>query len=126
MFLKKEIQELGSTHAPNLANTRAGVPDASRISTGKSGLCCLITGYCESMNSLLEDDVGHAHDDDHEVRYPRGDTTHRVPADGAPDCEQRTRISRRAGDSAFVNDMVNSRLTLGGSEVDNDGLCQQL
>lgn len=43
------------TNAPNRANTRAGVPDASRMSTGKSGLYFLIVGYRESMNSLLED-----------------------------------------------------------------------
>jgi hypothetical protein len=49
------IQELCNTNAPNRANTRAGVPDASRIRTGKSGLYCLIVGYRESMNSLLED-----------------------------------------------------------------------
>ena len=41
-------------HAPNLANTLAGVPVASLIRTGKSGLCFLITGYFETINCLAE------------------------------------------------------------------------
>ena len=41
-------------HAPNLANTLAGVPVASLIRTGKSGLCFLMTGYFEAINCLTE------------------------------------------------------------------------
>jgi hypothetical protein len=43
---------------------------------------------------------------EHEANYCRCDIADRVPADAAPDCEQRTRISRRAGENAFVNDMI--------------------
>ena len=49
-------QEPCNNYAPNRANTRAGVPDASRISTGKSGLYFFMVGYRESMNSLLDED----------------------------------------------------------------------
>ena len=42
------------THTPNLANTLAGVPFASLIKTGKSGLCFLMTGYLEMINCLTE------------------------------------------------------------------------
>ena len=41
-------------HALNLANTLAGVPLASLIRTGKSGLCFLMTGYFEMINCLTE------------------------------------------------------------------------
>jgi hypothetical protein len=47
---------------------------------------------------------------EHEANYCRCDITDRVPADAAPDCEQRTRISRRAGENAFVNDMISLML----------------
>lgn len=39
---------------PNRANTLAGVPFASRIRIGKSGLCCFRTGYVEVMNCLQQ------------------------------------------------------------------------
>ena len=39
--------------------------------------------------------------------------TDRVPADAAPDCEQRTRISRRAGEKAFANDMTSLTFHVG-------------
>jgi hypothetical protein len=94
--------ELCNTNAPNRANTRAGVPDASRIRTGKSGLYFLIVGYRERMNSLLNDTKQHDHE--HEANY-LCIITDRIPADAVPDCEQRTRISRRAGEKALVNDM---------------------
>lgn len=42
-----------------------------------------------------------------------GDITNRVPADAAPDCEQRTRISRRAGEKAFANDMMSFMFDVG-------------
>lgn len=38
--------------APYLAKTLAGVPFASRINMGRSGLCCLIMGYVDEMNCL--------------------------------------------------------------------------
>lgn len=38
--------------APNRANTLAGVPVASRMRIGKSGLCSFSTGYVEEMNCL--------------------------------------------------------------------------
>ena len=41
-------------HAPNLANTLAGVPVASLIRTGKSGLCFFMTGYVDRINCLAE------------------------------------------------------------------------
>jgi len=48
-------------HAPNLANTLAGVPLASRINTGRSGLCCLIVGYFDTTNCLpIKDTINRA------------------------------------------------------------------
>ena len=41
-------------HAPNLANALAGVPVASLIITGKSGLCFLMIGYIARINCLAE------------------------------------------------------------------------
>ena len=41
-----------NTHAPNLANTLAGVSLASRMRMGRSGLCCLIVWYFDRMNCL--------------------------------------------------------------------------
>jgi len=70
-----------STPCSNRANTRAGVPVASRISTGRSGLCFLIVGYFERMNC-------------------------RVPADAEPVWEQRMRISLITGEKAFENDIL--------------------
>lgn len=71
-----------STPRSKRANIRAGVPFASRIMTGRSGLCFLMTGYVDKMNC-------------------------RVPAEAWFDWQQKIRISRRAGDSVFANaDMV--------------------
>ena len=82
-------------NAPNLAKMRAGVPDASRIKTGRSGLCRLIAGYRERINSLnfcqREQPTSIEIDSD------------RVPAEAAPVCEQSTLISRIAGERALVN-----------------------
>lgn len=54
----KAIEEI-DMDAPNLAKIRAGVPLASRIITGRSGLCCLIAGYFERINSLMEGEGHH-------------------------------------------------------------------
>jgi len=70
-----------STPRSNRANTRAGVPFASRIMMGKSGLCCFSTGYVDAMNCL-------------------------VPADAAPVWQQRMRTSRRAGDKTLAKDIA--------------------
>ena len=43
---------MATSDAPNLAKTLAGVPVASLIITGRSGLCFLITGYFETTNCL--------------------------------------------------------------------------
>lgn len=42
----------GHGNAPKRANTRAGVPVASLISMGRSGLCFLMTGYSDTTNWL--------------------------------------------------------------------------
>jgi len=86
---------------------RAGVPDASRIRTGRSGLCCLIAGYRERINSLnsCQQDQSTSSEID----------SHRVPAEAAPVCEQSTLISRIAGERAFVNnDMARPFAAMGG------------
>ena len=92
---------------PNRAKTRAGVPDASRIRTGRSELCCLIAGYRErinSLNSYQQDQLTSSKID-----------SHRVPAEAAPVCEQSTLISCIAGERPFVNnDMAKPFAAMGG------------
>jgi len=39
-------------HEPNRAKARAGVPEASRMSMGRSGLCCFNVGYVDKTNCL--------------------------------------------------------------------------
>ena len=39
-------------NGPNRAKARAGVPWASRMSMGKSGLCCFKVGYVDTTNCL--------------------------------------------------------------------------
>ena len=44
LMSERRVTETDIANGPNLANILAGVPLASRIKTGKSGLYCLIIG----------------------------------------------------------------------------------
>lgn len=83
---------------PKRANTRAGVPVASRISIGRSGLCFLIVGYFERMNCLSRNKRPEA--------YWQDVGAYRVPADAGPVWEQRMRISLITGEKALENDIL--------------------
>jgi hypothetical protein len=93
--------------APNRAKIRAGVPRASRMRTGRSGLDFLMAGYAAWINCLGACG-GHAREQARErVRPAVGMSgerwAHRVPSEACPDWQQRIRISRSAGESALAN-----------------------
>ena len=85
---------------PNRAKARAGVPWASRISMGRSGLCCFIVGYVDRTNCLWV-----------VVRNLTricggGGGAYLTPWDASPVCEKRILTSRRAGENALESDMA--------------------
>lgn len=84
---------------PNRAKARAGVPWASRMSMGRSGLCCFIVGYVERTNCLWA-----------VVRKLTGicgcGGPYLTPWDASPVCEKRILTSRRDGESTLASDMA--------------------
>lgn len=85
---------------------------ASRISTGRSGLCCFMTGYFDAINCLPR--IEQHHEGAGRWTCVGERRAHLVPADAAPDCEHNIRISLIAGEKALVKDMTWER-GLGGA-----------